>query len=123
LCSTLIASRRLSPANIQSQLTVHHVLVYSLNLLLQGVWTKHLQYYLDYANNASRTAKYSPFLGAQKSAIAEFAVDSSNDISSTWYATNQGGGTVSAQSDASGLAALNAAAKVRRHDFNVARWC
>ncbi|KIM78166.1 glycoside hydrolase family 76 protein [Piloderma croceum F 1598] len=79
--------------------------------IFKGVWTKHLQYYLDNANDTSRTAKYSPFLGSQKTAIINHAINSSNDVSSAWYAANQGGGLFSAQSAASGLAALNAAAK------------
>jgi hypothetical protein len=77
------------------------------------VWTKHLQYYLDNANDASRTSKYSSFLGSQKDAVVRNGINASNDVSSTWYATNEGGGLFSAQSAASGLAALNAAAKVR----------
>lgn len=79
----------------------------------QGAWTKHLQYYLDYANDASRTAKYSSFLGSQRSAILRYGINSKNDVSSTWYAANEGGGVFHAQTDASGLAALNSAAKVR----------
>jgi len=79
--------------------------------IFKGIWTKHLEYYLDNANNTSRTAKYSPFLGAQQNAVIHFGINSTGDVSSTWYATDQGGGIFSAQSDASGLAALNSAAK------------
>jgi len=79
--------------------------------IFKGVWTKHLQYYLDNADDASRASKYSAFLGSQKSAVIRNGINSSSDIASTWYAANQGGGLFSAQSAASGLAALNAAAK------------
>lgn len=41
-----------------------------------------------------------------------YGIDSSEDVSNTWYAANQGGGAFTAQSAASGLAALVAAAKV-----------
>jgi hypothetical protein len=71
-----------------------------------------LQYYLDNANDASRTAKYSPFLGSLNSAVVHYGIDASDDVSSTWYAANQGGGPFTAQSGASGLAALVSAAKV-----------
>lgn len=84
-----------------------------LTIFIQGAWTKHLQYYLDYANDATRTAKYSPFLGSLTSAIVHYGIDADHDVSSTWYAANEGGGVFHAQTDASGLAALNSAAKVR----------
>jgi len=79
--------------------------------IFKGIWTKHLQYYLDNADDSSRTSKYSSFLDSQKSAIVQYGLNSSQDVSSTWYAANQGGGVYSAQSAASGLAVLNAAAK------------
>lgn len=41
---------------------------------------KHLQYYLDSANDAKRTAKYSPFIGSQYSAVVHYGTDSSDDI-------------------------------------------
>ncbi|KAF7973258.1 hypothetical protein HWV62_38739, partial [Athelia sp. TMB] len=72
-----------------------------------------LQYYLDNVNSAATTAKYSPFLGSQNSAVVHYGIDASEDVSNTWYAANQGGGTFTAQSAASGLAALVSAAKVR----------
>ena len=79
---------------------------------VQGAWTKHLQYYLDYADDATRTAKYSPFLGSLGSAIVHYGINAHNDVSSTWYAANEGGGMFDAQTDASGLAGLISAAKV-----------
>lgn len=55
----------------------------------QGVWTKHLQYYLDYANDAARTAKYSSFLGSQTSAVFHYGTSASKDVGSVWYAADQ----------------------------------
>jgi len=76
----------------------------------KGIWTKHLQYYLDSANDTARTSKYSPFLGKQLSAVVNFGIDANNDIGSVWYAANQGGSIFSPQSSASGLACAIAAA-------------
>lgn len=61
----------------------------SLTRLIKGIWTKHLQYYLDNANDASRTAKYSPFLGSQTSAVFHYGTDANNDVGSVWYAPDQ----------------------------------
>jgi superoxide dismutase len=83
-------------------------------LIFKGIWTKHLQYYLDNANSAARTAKYSPFLGAQASAVWHYGTSGSNDIGSVWYAPDAGGSIFKSQSATSGLAALIAAAKVRQ---------
>ncbi|KAJ7771922.1 glycoside hydrolase family 76 protein [Mycena maculata] len=77
----------------------------------KGIFTKHLQYYLDRANDPARVAKYSGFLGAQTSAVFHYGTDSSDDIGSVWYAPNQGGSEFSATSSSSGLAAHIAAAK------------
>lgn len=54
-------------------------------LSTQGLWTKHVQYYLDMANDPARTAKYSPFLGSQDSAVFHFGTDASDDVGSVWY--------------------------------------
>jgi hypothetical protein len=43
------------------------------------------------ANTASRTAKYSSFLGSQESAVFHYAKSASNDLGSVWYAPNAGG--------------------------------
>lgn len=48
--------------------------------LLQGIWTKHLQYFLDNAKDGMRTAKYSSFLGSQYSAVLRYGTDSYGDI-------------------------------------------
>jgi len=77
----------------------------------KGIWTKHLQYYLDNANDAARTAKYKPFLGSQSSAVLHFGTNAQNIAGSVWYAPNQGGSVFSPESSSSGLAAHIAAAK------------
>ncbi|KAG1751508.1 glycoside hydrolase family 76 protein, partial [Suillus paluster] len=79
--------------------------------IFKGIWTKHVQYYLDNANDASRTSKYSDFLGCQYSGVVEHATNSTNDVGSVWYAGNQGGSQWSPEASASGLQALISAAK------------
>ncbi|KJA19950.1 glycoside hydrolase family 76 protein [Hypholoma sublateritium FD-334 SS-4] len=78
--------------------------------IFKGVWTKHLQYYLDMAGS-SRVAKYSGFLGSQESAVFHFGTDASDDVGSVWYAPNQGGSIFTPKTSASGLAAHVSAAK------------
>lgn len=80
-------------------------------LIFKGIWTKHVQYYLDNANSASRSAKYSAFLGSQASAVWHYGTSASNDIGSVWYGPDQGGSIFKSQSATSGIAALVAAAK------------
>jgi hypothetical protein len=41
---------------------------------------KHLQYYLDAANDTTRISKYSPFLGSQYSAVVINGTDRHDDI-------------------------------------------
>jgi len=77
----------------------------------KGIWTKHLQYYLDAANDTTRISKYSTFLGSQYSAVVSNGTDWRNDIGSVWYGANQGGSIFSPQTSASGLACAIAAAK------------
>ncbi|KAG6812607.1 hypothetical protein H0H92_001958 [Tricholoma furcatifolium] len=77
----------------------------------QGLWTKHVQYYLDMANDSTRTAKYSPFLGSQESAVYHYATGSDNIPGSVWYAPNDGGSIFTPKTDASGLEAHISAAK------------
>jgi len=77
----------------------------------KGIWTKHLQYYLDMANDPARTAKYAPFLGSQESAVVHFGTSASDDVGSVWYAPDAGGSIFSPESSSSGLAAHVAAAK------------
>ncbi|KAE9411555.1 glycoside hydrolase family 76 protein [Gymnopus androsaceus JB14] len=79
--------------------------------IFKGIWTKHVQYYLDMANDATRTAKYSPFLGSQESAVFHYGTDSADVVGSVWYAPNQGGSIFSPMSTTSGLEAHIAAAK------------
>jgi len=79
--------------------------------IFKGIWTKHVQFYLDDANNANRTAKYSDFLGSQSSAVFHYGTNSANDIGSVWYAPDQGGSVFTPKSSASGLAAHIADAK------------
>jgi len=77
----------------------------------KGIWAKHLQYYLDTANDASRTTKYSSFLGSQSSAVLHYATGSSNVPGSVWYAPDNGGSVFTPETDSSGLAAHIANAK------------
>ncbi|KAF8213774.1 glycoside hydrolase family 76 protein [Mycena galopus ATCC 62051] len=77
----------------------------------KGIFTKHLQYYLDRVNDPTRTAKYAGFLHAQASGVYHYGTDSSNDIGSVWYAPSQGGSLFTATSSSSGLAAHIANAK------------
>ncbi|KAF5354746.1 hypothetical protein D9756_005252 [Leucocoprinus leucothites] len=79
--------------------------------LFKGLWTKHLQYYLDMANDPARTAKYSAFLGSQSSGVFHFGTNADNDVGSVWYAPNQGGSIFTPKTSASGLEAHVAAAK------------
>lgn len=77
----------------------------------KGIWVKHLQYYLDSANDATRTTKYSPFLGSQYSAVVHYGTNGNDDIGSVWYAPSSGGSQFTPESSGSGLAAIVAAAK------------
>ncbi|KAJ3989131.1 glycoside hydrolase family 76 protein [Lentinula detonsa] len=79
--------------------------------LFKGLWTKHVQYYLDMANDSTRTAKYSPFLGSQTSAVFHYGTDANNDVGSVWYAPDQGGSIFTPKTSTSGLEAHVAAAK------------
>ncbi|PPQ95018.1 hypothetical protein CVT25_000481 [Psilocybe cyanescens] len=78
--------------------------------IFKGIWTKHLQYYLDMAGLA-RVGKYSAFLGSQESAVFHFGTNANDDVGSVWYAPNQGGSIFTPKTSASGLAAHVAAAK------------
>lgn len=63
------------------------------------------------ANDSTRTAKYSAFLGSQSSGVFHFGTSASNDVGSVWYAPNQGGSIFTPKTSASGLEAHVAAAK------------
>ncbi|KAJ7633431.1 glycoside hydrolase family 76 protein [Mycena polygramma] len=77
----------------------------------KGIWTKHLQYYLNYAASARVTAKYRSILRHQSAAVLHYATNASLDIGSVWYAENEGGSVFSVKSLPSGIAAHVAAAQ------------
>ncbi|KAK0195134.1 glycoside hydrolase family 76 protein [Armillaria mellea] len=77
----------------------------------QGIWTKHLQYYLIFTNEKEKIAKYSPFLGAQSHAVIEYATNATGDISNLWYAPDEGGAIYNVKSLPSGIMANVAAAQ------------
>ncbi|KAG8986588.1 hydrolase 76 protein, partial [Tulasnella sp. JGI-2019a] len=79
--------------------------------IFKGVFMKHLQYYLDMANDSMRTAKYAGFIAAQASAVLHYGKNANNDIGSVWYAPDAGGSVWQPEASASGLAAIVAAAK------------
>lgn len=73
---------------------------------------KHLQYFLDTANQDSLKSKYAEFINAQASAVVHYATGSGFNVGSVWYAPDAGGSIHSPKTQTSGLAALIAAAKV-----------
>ncbi|KAK7057208.1 mannan endo-1,6-alpha-mannosidase DFG5 [Favolaschia claudopus] len=79
--------------------------------IFKGIWTKSVQFYLDRANDASRNAKYSSYLGSQSSGVFHFGTNADNDVGSVWYAPNAGGSVFTPKTSASGLEAHIAAAK------------
>jgi len=79
--------------------------------IFKGIFMKHLQYYLDNANDAARTAKYAPFIGAQESAVVHYGTGGSGLVGNTWYAPSTGGSLFTPQSSASGMATHIVAAK------------
>lgn len=78
----------------------------------QGLWMKHVQYFLDSANDTSITNKYTDFLGSQYAAVHHNALNVVKDVGSVWYAPNEGGSEWGPQASASGLEAVLSAAKV-----------
>ncbi|KAG1870199.1 glycoside hydrolase family 76 protein, partial [Suillus subalutaceus] len=82
--------------------------------IFKGIWTKHVQYYLDNADDISRIAKYSHFLDFQHLGIVRHAINSAYDVGSVWYTADQGQSQWSPEASASGLQALISAAKVRQ---------
>ncbi|EIN11862.1 Six-hairpin glycosidase [Punctularia strigosozonata HHB-11173 SS5] len=52
--------------------------------IFKGIWTKHLMYYLDSANDTSRAQKYAPFIGSQAIAVADFAMNNDSDVGNVW---------------------------------------
>ena len=95
-------------------------------MIFKGIFTKHVQYFLDRSNDPLLVDKYAGFLGAQASAVIHFGTGSGNKIGSVglvsqcerdiktseqvWYGPNQSQATPKTQ--ASGLSALISAAKV-----------
>ncbi|KAL1739611.1 glycoside hydrolase, partial [Schizophyllum fasciatum] len=79
--------------------------------LFKGVFMKHLQYYLDQANDKARTAKYSQWISAQASGIYHYAIGSKGEPGSVWYAADAGGSQFTVPAALSGLMGLIAAAK------------
>ncbi|KAJ7249259.1 glycoside hydrolase family 76 protein [Mycena rebaudengoi] len=77
----------------------------------KGIWTKHLQYYLQSVNSPRATAKYGGFLGDQSAAVIRFATNGSLDIGSVWYVENEGGSVYNVKSFPSGIAAHVAASQ------------
>ncbi|KAF5373367.1 hypothetical protein D9757_009735 [Collybiopsis confluens] len=75
----------------------------------QGIWLKHLQYLITFANVQSKhpelITKYGSFIGAQSAAVQHTATDRQLDIGSVWYGANQGGSIFSVQGLASGIMA------------------
>lgn len=79
-------------------------------LIFKGIFTKHLQYYMDQAGDAARK-KYSWFLTGQSAAVFLLATGLDNFPGSVWYSENKGGSIFTPRSMASGLEAHIAAAK------------
>ncbi|KAN0090859.1 glycoside hydrolase [Tylopilus felleus] len=79
--------------------------------LFKGLWTKHVQYFLDAADDTSITAKYSDFLTSQHVAVHDNAMNATADVGSVWYAPNEGGSEWGPQPSASGLEAVLSATK------------
>ncbi|KAJ7596592.1 glycoside hydrolase family 76 protein [Mycena floridula] len=77
----------------------------------KGIWTKHLEYYLEFTQDKKKIAKYGPFLGAQSAAVKKFATNATLDIGSVWFAPNEGGSIYNVKSLPSGLMAHIAAAE------------
>ncbi|TFL03058.1 glycoside hydrolase family 76 protein [Pterulicium gracile] len=80
-------------------------------VIFKGIWTKHVQFYLDNVKDDARTAKYSAFLGAQSSGVFHYGTNGSNDVGTCWYAPDEGGSTFGVLSTSSGMAAHVASAK------------
>lgn len=51
---------------------------------------KHLSYYLDYVNDATKVSKYSGFINAQGSGIVHYATGAGYMVGSVWYAADAG---------------------------------
>ncbi|KAJ3786559.1 glycoside hydrolase family 76 protein [Lentinula aff. detonsa] len=73
----------------------------------QGIWLKHLQYFLTFVHptHPELVEKYQAFIGSQSEAVIRFATDLQLDIGSVWYGADAGGSIFSVQSLASGIMA------------------
>ncbi|KAH7108289.1 glycoside hydrolase family 76 protein [Auriculariales sp. MPI-PUGE-AT-0066] len=78
--------------------------------IFKGIWTKHLQFYLD-AAPADRVGRYRSFLEAQRSAVFHYGTGGDGKIGNVWYAPSQGGSLFTPETTTSGIAAHVAAAK------------
>ncbi|KAJ7027073.1 glycoside hydrolase [Mycena alexandri] len=76
----------------------------------KGAFMKHLQYFLDNANNTVRD-KYAAFVGAQASAVIHFGTRADGEIGEVWFAPDAGGSTYNYKTLTAGLDALNCAQK------------
>ena len=62
---------------------------HSLSHFYQGIFTKHLQYYIDHAGDAARV-KYGVFLTSQSSGVHFYATGSDNvSVAVTAYAATR----------------------------------
>ena len=77
--------------------------------MFKGIWMKHLQFYLDRAPD--RVSKYKSFISAQESAVVHYATGSGWAVGNVWYAASNGGSLFTAETQTSGIAAHNCAAK------------
>ena len=77
--------------------------------MFKGIWMKHLQFYLDLAPD--RVSKYRNFINAQESAVVHYATGSGWAVGNVWYAASNGGSLFTAETQTSGIAAHNCAAK------------
>ncbi|KAI1789136.1 glycoside hydrolase family 76 protein [Ganoderma leucocontextum] len=77
--------------------------------MFKGIWMKHLQYYLDLV--PSRASKYKTFIGKQESGVVHYGTGPNWTVGNVWYAANKGGSLFTSQTQTSGLAAHNCAAK------------
>ena len=76
-----------------------------LGYLLQGIFTKHLQCYLDAINDQAYAVGYSGFLGEQQSAVFHLGIAANSLMGSASYAPNAGGNVFTFETTMSGLAA------------------
>ncbi|KAJ6577079.1 glycoside hydrolase, partial [Mycena sp. CBHHK59/15] len=83
------------------------------SMVFKGLFMKHLQYYIDWANDATnaRYAKYYNNIWAQYSAVFHYATNSDTESGTLWWQPDAGGSVFNGYSDQSGIDAILAAAK------------